>query len=432
MLEKIIREGLTRGFQTVEVYSEKNRSSIYEDFTDYHAQHHQKNNHAVVRAFKDRGEPVGFKISDPFPSFESFQDAFFRVYTVDHPADREPNAAGLLPESVRNIKIRIHDPGYPRRGEEFFKDLRELAFETVLKYPRLNLNKISFKKTEKKIYLFNSRGLRAKYKKTLFHLTLNLNCRRKSISLAEVKTHCDLLSLEKMILRGHRLLTSLTDKPAPFSSHCNFIFTPHASITLLRTFSPWFKVGTPHQIRNIPFPSTLSILDNPYLDHEPGSVPFDDEGIQHEAKFLIQKGRPANKIANLTDGLYRQIPSTGNGFRSNGLIFPQTTFTNLYINPTTLPLKHLLDSSHRGLFVTTLKPVYLRDGHYYFLAFGYVYHKGELKEPAHFTLKTSLNSYLLSILKISRGLTFRHEGFNVGSPYILSRGEFLSRNFFGV
>lgn len=432
MLEKIINEGLVRGYKTVEVFSEKNRTSIYEDFTNYRAEHHQKNNNAIVRAFRNTGEPVGFKISAPYPSFESFKDAFFNIYTIDS-SDKSENSADLLPESVKNLKLKIYDSKISDLGEDFFKDLKEQAYETILKYPKLNLKKISFHKTEKKVYLFNSNGLRAKYKKTLFKFIINLNLNSKSIIVSDIRTLSSLLSPEKTILRGLRILNSITDKPAPLNKDCPFILTPQASITLLRTFNSYFKVhSSKFRIKNIRFPSVLNIVDNPFLDYEPGSVPFDDEGIQHDAKFIMIKGQVKDKISNIKDGLNHHKQSTGNGFRNNQFIFPQTTFTNLYIKPTTMPLKHLMGSSQKGIFITTLKQVYLKDQYYYFLAFGYSFFNGQLKEPVHFTLKTSLNSYLLSILKISRGLRFDFDLINIGSPYILSEGEYISSNYFKI
>jgi predicted Zn-dependent protease len=429
MIEKIINEGLVRGFSTVEVFFEKDKTSIFENFFDYEAQHHKNNNNAIVRCFRRTGEPVGFQISDP--TFNSIKDAFFEIYTVD--SDKlTKNSSQLLPGSVKKINLNIYDKDFNKIETQYFKDMTERCYEAVIKYPKLNIKKISFQKTEKKIYIFNSRGLRAKYKKTFYNLSLNLNRDNKSIKVSEFNTHNTNISPEKAMLRGQRILNSITDNSAPYSKNCFFILSPEASIHLLRTFQPYFQIHSRHKIKNLKFPSILNITDNPFLDYEPGSVPFDDEGIQNEAKFLIEKGKIRERISSIRDGILNNHHSTGNGFRTSFSIFPQTSFTNLFINPTTLPLKHLMQTNKEGIFITLLKLVHIKNTFCYFLAFGYRFLEGELREPVHFTLKTSFNSYFLSILKISKGIRFNYELSNTGSPHILTEGKLLSTNYFKI
>ncbi|MCP4217987.1 MAG: hypothetical protein GY765_25310, partial [bacterium] len=115
--------------------------------------------------------------------------------------------------------------------------------------------------------------------------------------------------------------------------------------------------------------------------------------------------------------------STGNGFRSERSLFPNLRFSNLYIKPTVLPLKNLLEDAGRGVLVSLLKLKSVEKDHYIFSAYGYIFNGDQIGEPVHFFIKTAFPGYFLNVVKVSKGLKFFSSVSNIGSPYVLVKAK---------
>ena len=125
---------------------------------------------------------------------------------------------------------------------------------------------------------------------------------------------------------------------------------------MLKEFSPGLKLDQlGGKGRVIGASSMVSILDNPALDEQTGSVPFDDEGMAAKEKYLINKGVFVAPISDIRSAFAKQKNSSGNGFRDERGIFPQVQFSNLYFKPSVSSLAHLLRAAGKGILVYLVK-----------------------------------------------------------------------------
>jgi PmbA protein len=195
---------------------------------------------------------------------------------------------------------------------------------------------------------------------------------------------------------------------------------------VLKEFSPELKLDRAGgRGRGTAASPRLSILDNPVLDGHSGSVPFDDEGTAGKERYLINKGVAAAAAADIRTAFEKGGSSTGNGFRDERGIFPQVRFSNLFVKPSNVSLAQMMRRADRGtlVYLVKRKGSGRQPGEHLFSAYGYSFCTGEITRPVHFHFATSMRSYLLHILEISRELRFFHSRANIGSPYLLLQGK---------
>jgi PmbA protein len=70
------------------------------------------------------------------------------------------------------------------------------------------------------------------------------------------------------------------------------------------------------------FDSALSLADDPTIPYQPGSTPFDDEGVPARRNALIDRGRVVQFYYDLHTAALAGLSSTGNGSRSGGMPSP--------------------------------------------------------------------------------------------------------------
>jgi predicted Zn-dependent protease len=423
MIEKILLQGKAAGFSTVEVFHEKKEKQEYEKFLDYNASHFVKNDNVSVRAFWEFGEPVGFNMSKP--DIKSIKTGFSSVCSLNIPGTTK-NYAYLLPSQAQKVKINIFDDSIKTFDIKKFDELVEKIKEILVSFPGLSLKRIKFFKILKKCYISNTNGFNAKYKKTNFNLTINFEYKNNSIEINENEIYFNRINPFRMISRAFNLLNSLTDNNIHIKKDCALIFSPEASVFLLREFSGNFCLSFEGSLKKINFPSVLSIIENPNLDYQTGSVPFDDEGVQSGEKYLVNKGVFLDRISDIKTAFYnKRACSTGNGFRSDKSIFPFPRFSNFFIKPSVLSLNKLMMDAGKGILVSLIKLKNIENNEWMFSAYGYRFENGDINEPVHFHFKTSFFPYFLNILKVSKEIKFFNINYNIGSPYLLINAKHL-------
>ena len=430
MIEKILSKGRSIGFSTVEAFRIKKEKHEYEKFLDYSSSHSLKSDSVSVRAFWEFGEPVGFNLSKP--DIRSIKKGFSNICSLNIPG-RKKNYAHLLPSKAQKVRMNIFDDSIKIFDIKKFNELVEKITEILVSFPGLSLKRIKFSKELKKCYVSNTRGLNAKYKKTNFNLYISFGYNNNLIEVSETETCFVRINPFRMISRAFNLLNSLTDNNIDIKKDCTLIFSPEASVFVLREFSNNFCLGLNGNIKKINFPSVLSIIDNPNLDYQTGSVPFDDEGIQSGEKYLMNKGVLLDRISDIKRAFYnKKTCSTGNGFRSDKSIFPFPRFSNFYIKPSVLRLSKLMQDARKGILVSLIKLKKIENNERIFSAYGYRFKNGDINEPVHFYFKTSFFSYFLNILKVSKEIKFFDINYNIGSPYILSNARYLYDGVFQI
>ncbi|MHB1326664.1 MAG: metallopeptidase TldD-related protein [Gemmatimonadales bacterium] len=94
----------------------------------------------------------------------------------------------------------------------------------------------------------------------------------------------------------------------------------------------------------------LTLIDDPLLDGRPGSRPICDDGVPTRRITLIDAGRPAEGILDLTVASRTCRPATGHGWR-RGFAPPRAGFSNLVLRPGTATTEQLAREVGSGLFV---------------------------------------------------------------------------------
>jgi predicted Zn-dependent protease len=294
------------------------------------------------------------------------------------------------------------------------------------------LKKFQLTRALKKVYLANTRGFFAKYKKTLFQVQASFMLMDHVLELSESRIHFRNFDPQRLVARGANLLGALAaGEESPVAGGDALIMSPEASTQVLKEFSPGLKLDRAgFRSRGTAASPRVSILDDPVLDDQPGSVPFDDEGTTGGEKYLVNKGVAVAAAADIRTAFEKGGSSTGNGFRDERGIFPRVQFSNLYIKPSNASLAQLLRLADKGVLVYLVKRrgAGVRPGDHVFSAYGYFFAAGEITRPVHFHFATSMRSYLLHIMEISRELRFFHGRANIGSPYLLLQGRHDGEN----
>jgi predicted Zn-dependent protease len=419
--QKILEEGTKTGFSTVEAFGENTEKMEYECFPgETPSLHTVETKRAAARVFWETGDPVGFSLSNPDPA--SIKSAFSNTYAANLPDEKE-SFRNRLPADVKMTSPSIFDDSIEHVDVHTFNELIDRINEITISpsFQGLKLKRTFLSKSIKKIYIANTNGLNAKYIKTQFTLALDALMKNNRIVIKETRIFFNHLEPIKIISRTVNLLNSLTEDTLPSRKNKNthLILSPETSIFILKEFSDYFKNNADKEMMNIQYPSILNIIDNPFMDGQPGSVPFDDEGIQSGEKPLIQKGVFSQVITDISTAFQNKTQSSGNGFRCERSFFPSVHFSNLFIKPTVLPLKNLITDAGEGVLVSLLRLKHIDKDGYLFSAYGYRFKGDNMMAPVHFYFRTSFRSYFLRILKISKEIKYFYSTYNIGSPYIL-------------
>ena len=429
MLETVMKTGRDAGFSTVEAFAEKVRSQESEGVGPSLSQHEVQSDRVLVRAFRESGDPLGFSLSAP--DARQVKNGFAELASGSV-LDRKKNFAQWLPKSVQKVKLDIYDPGIERWDGTQAAELREKVLECLVTFPGLKLKKFQLTRALKKVYLANTRGFFAKYKKTLFQVQASFMLMDHVLELSESRIHFRNFDPQRLVARGANLLGALAaGEESPVAGGDALIMSPEASTQVLKEFSPGLKLDRAgFRSRGTAASPRVSILDDPVLDDQPGSVPFDDEGTTGGEKYLVNKGVAVAAAADIRTAFEKGGSSTGNGFRDERGIFPRVQFSNLYIKPSNASLAQLLRLADKGVLVYLVKRKGAggRPGDCVFSAYGYSFAAGEITRPVHFHFATSMRSYLLHIMEISRELRFFHGRANIGSPYLLLQGRHDGEN----
>jgi predicted Zn-dependent protease len=424
MLELALKAGREAGFAAIEAFAEKVQRQEFDGVVATPARHEVHVDRLRLRAFRETGDPLGACLSAP--DLHQLRLCCSEL-AAGAALDRKKNFAHLLPKAAAKVRVNIYDAGIEPWEESQAMDLRERVREALLTFPGLKLKRFLFSRTLRKVYLANTRGFFAKYRKTLFQVQAGFMLGDCSLELSESRCHFRDLDPGRLAARGANLLGALAAGPEPETVGGEaIIMSPEASAQVLKEFSSGLKLdGHPARGRATAAAARVSIVDDPALDGQPGSAPFDDEGTPAAEHYLVNKGVAVAAVSDIRAAFEHGGASSGNGFRDERGVFPQAQFSNLFIKPSNEPLARLLQQARHGALVYLVRPRggAGRPGERLFSAYGFSIVNGEIARPLHLQLATSVRSYLLHIQGVSRELRFFHGRANFGSPYLLLQGR---------
>jgi PmbA protein len=156
-------------------------------------------------------------------------------------------------------------------------------------------------------------------------------------------------------LKQARTITSIKPGKMPV------LFSPTGALALLLPLSQGlngkevYKGTSPvrGKVGEKLFDEKLTLLDDGTIDGKFASASYDDEGIPHRRNTLIEQGVLKGFVYDLKTAAQSGVASTGNASRQ--LFYPpETSFTNLVIQPGQTALKDILAGIDEGILVEDL------------------------------------------------------------------------------
>lgn len=426
MIDWVIDEALKGGFSAADVLRQKERSREFWWSPSGQQYHYRTQDLLYIRGFWDNGLPVGCCLTAP--SRNLVRQGLRDLFGAGMP-DKSRSFSYALPKSLEKVRLQIYDDQAVSLGAPDFARFVDRLFESALYYPKCEIRSVRLLQSEKKVYLGNSFGLDGKYRKTALTLSMVIGFEGEWAGLTESRVFWQDFDPLRLVTRGVNLLRSFKGQVWSKQGPVPLVFSPEASATMLRLFAPRFRVpdrptaGKWREEDNAAiFPQLFRLEDEAQLDRQPGSVPFDDEGVQHRRTRLVDRGRIVRRISDVRRGQYWKLPSSGNGFRIGNSVLPSVHFSNLSIPAGVYPFHRLMVDAEGGALVTMLWPLTTQAGQMVCQAFGFAIEGGDMAGPLRFFIRTRFPDFYQRLLKTSKERRFFHHGVNIGSPFLLSEG----------
>jgi len=378
----------------------------------------------ALRGFRDHGFPVGGCVS--MPTLKEVRRVYRELQRVGV-TGTGTGFSDLLPDAARKVPLSIHDPRISE-AESLGEEMDSRISELMIRQSGIELAGWRLRAEERKVNVANTRGLEAKYRKTLFSLTLRLRDGDREVEVEEQRTHWLQLQPDRLLGRAVFLLGPRSGRNPPRWRSVGLVLSPFASASVLRDFAAALRVSGEYSPGDIRCAPQVQIIDSPLVDGMPGSVPMDDEGVMARETPLVEGGRFKARVTDLAGAAREGCPITGNGFRGIADPFPRAGFTNLCIRPSVISLERMLKETGRGILITRLRLRGASGTDRTYGAEGYLFKGTELGEPVRFALRTAFLSYFLKIDRVSReSVPTVSGGISVISPYLrveaLRRGD---------
>lgn len=148
----------------------------------------------------------------------------------------------------------------------------------------------------------------------------------------------------------------------------------------------------------------FTLIEDPWLENSIVSTGFDDEGVATKPKTIIEKGVLKTYLYNLKRALKDDVKSTGNGYRSGGVV--GISVRNAYLVAGKSKKEELFAKMQEGLYVTELQGMHAGldsiSGNFSLQASGYVIKNGQKERPVSvITVAGNLYTMLHNLVELS-------------------------------
>lgn len=306
-----------------------------------------------LRIFKDGR--IGFASSNKTDNLNGLVQAAVETAQFGAPANFN------LPGPVDFPKVEVYDPAVERVSLEKMVGLGEEMVSSLTAHMPEILCEAAIMRNTISISIANSSGLEANYSKSAFTIGIEGTVVHGSdmLFVGESESSCHpLLDTSNILNIVKRQLDWAKTQARVTTGKLPVIFTPDGVASaliapLIAAFNGKVVLegASPlgNKIGQKLFDKKLNLYDDATIAFQPGSRPFDDEGVPSRRLPLIEAGVPQNFLYDLKTAALAHTQSTGHGGRGGGLPSPAPgafVFNNGDVSP-----ESMMADIKEGLFI---------------------------------------------------------------------------------
>ena len=270
-----------------------------------------------------------------------------------------------FPELERYSKVEVYDLKVEKVTEEQMVELGQSLIDKVRAHTPELVCQGGVSKNTISVEIFNSRGGRAIYKKSVFSLSVEGVLIRGTdmLFVGDSESSCRPITDHNTVSYNTLEQLERAKETAPsVEGKLPVIFTPlGVASTLLMPIAMAVNGKTVlqgasplgHRKGEQVFDKRLSIRDDPMIEYRPGSRFCDDEGVPSQRTSLIAKGMVANFLYDLQTAALAGTKSTGSGSRSLASL-PSPSLSAIVIEEGDTSFEDMLADIKDGLVVEEL------------------------------------------------------------------------------
>ncbi len=315
---------------------------------------------------------------------------------------------------------------------DFIKELEKEAYSIDKRV--VNVNNCMYTNQEKERNIYNTKGLNKDEKSNLglsyISVIVEENNEVQSASAFRIYKEFEDFDAELLAKQAvDKAISYLGAKPVE-SKNYTILLENIACANLLESFAGVFYADNVQKGRSLlkdklgeAIGSTsLTIIDNPFMDKGVASRSFDSEGVASEETSLVEEGILKSLLHNLKTAKKDGVESTGHGYKPSYKGIITVAPSNLYIYPGLNTYEDMLSSMDEGLVITELQGLHSGtnpiSGDFSLAAKGYYVKDGKIERPVNqITISGSFYELLENIEAIGEDLKFAMPGASyIGSP----------------
>lgn len=263
-----------------------------------------------------------------------------------------------------NNTVKIYDPSVENVTIDDMVGLGSAIIERVCHNTEGILCEGSVSRGTATFEIASSEGGHASYKRTNFSISMDGMLVRDGdiLSVGDIQSSCrpisDYKAVTAEIIRQLELARDIaTIRPGTFP----VIFTPYGVAgallsPLISAFNGKTVLDGASPLKDkkgsAVFDCKFSLSDDPTIAYQPGSSPFDDEGVAARRNTLAYRGKVVQFYYDLHTAALAGCPSTGNGVRSGGM--PSPAIHALVIEGGDTSLADMIKDIKEGIIVEQL------------------------------------------------------------------------------
>jgi len=306
-----------------------------------------------LRIFKDGR--IGFASSNKPEDVDGLVQAAVETAQFGAPAIFE------LPGSASFATVEVYDPAVEKVSLEQMVGLGEEMVSALTAHTPEVLCEASISRNTISIIIANSSGLEASYSKSAFAVGIEGTVIHGSdmLFVGESESSCrPVLDTTNILNTVRRQLDWAKTQARVPTGKLPVIFTPDGVASAL--ISPLMAAfngkvvlegASPlgNKLGQQIFDKKLHLYDDATIAYQPGSRPFDDEGVPSRRLPLIEAGVPQNFLYDLKTAALAHTRTTGHGGRGGGL--PSPTPGAFAFNNGDVSLDSMIAHIKEGLFI---------------------------------------------------------------------------------